>query len=160
MFHADVIHKYITKLYSDIGKVKLEVAEIIEESARPKIKRKTNEFAYELHLAATQCVFCGLEPLNEDGKLYQCEVCKVAQYCSNYCLEKYQAYHNLLCSEDPMNVLGQIENQQIEDIIASNRKLRKGKSVPIPLAVLSEESLKSKIQCQESLYRFKKCDQQ
>ena len=146
-------------MYTEAGNVKLLVTEILEESAKPNIKRKTNEFAYELHLATTLCVFCGLEPLNDQKKLLQCEVCKVAQYCSKECLEKYQAYHDLLCSEDPMNILGQIENRQCEAIIDSNRKLRKGKPVPVPLAVLSGESLKSKIQCQESLYRFKNCDQ-
>lgn len=163
MFHADVIHRWITKLYSDAGKVKLEITEILAESEKPNIKRKNNEIAYELHLMAIQCAFCGLEPEDENAKLLQCEVCNVAQYCSKECLETYHAYHDLLCSskgpENVMDILGRIENGQCETIIASNRKLRKGKSVSIPLAVLSGESLKSKIQCQESLYSFKNCDQ-
>jgi len=134
----EVINIWMIKVYNELITVRRKSHDdqiaSIDNSLSCTERNPTATILYNLR---TQCMFCGQGPKNEFDRLFECMDCQYAHYCSIECMEKYRAYHRLLCtpngSEGILDIIGRLGQNHCDEIIANNRKIRKGQSVAEPL---------------------------
>ena len=93
----EVINIWMLKVYNELITVRRKSHDdqlaSIDNSLSCTERNPTATILYNLR---TQCMFCGQGPKNEFDRLFECDVCQYAHYCSIECMEKYRAYHRYL----------------------------------------------------------------
>lgn len=96
-------------------------------------KSKKCETAQALNQMKSGCTFCG----KVSTDITKCSKCNLAQYCDEKCYETYRSHHTYLCcgkgGKDILNVLVGLSPSDFDEIIAANRKIRRGQSCTSPL---------------------------
>ena len=121
--------EHLLARFSDVKKMLKQVEQgPVGKKSLPK--SQTGQLLNELK---NRCTFCG----GQQANCKTCSQCKLAKYCTEECRARYKAHHDFLCTEkgakDVLNLLVGLTTKDCDEIIAANRKIRRGQVFKGPI---------------------------